>query len=75
MQGMMAIHQVLVMARMAPFTTKSTIARLAATEIAMCASEGLITTKINDVTYGNVWMVTQHGLDYIEELEDVLPTP
>ena len=55
-----------------PFTTKSTMARDAATEIALCASEGFLTTKVNDVTFGNVWMVTARGLEYMEDMEDVL---
>ena len=38
----------------------------------MCAVEGLMTTKINENTFGNVWMITQDGLDYLEEIEDVL---
>jgi len=71
MHGMKAIYMVLAIARMKPFTTKSGMARDAATEVAMCASEGLMTTKLNETTYGNVWMITQHGLDYMEELEDV----
>lgn len=66
-----SIYALLGIARIRPFTTKSTMARDAANEIGMCASEGLLTTKINETTYGNVWLVTQDGLDYMEELEDV----
>ena len=66
-----AIYALLSIARIRPFTTKSTMARDAANEIGMCASEGLLTTKINETTYGNVWLVTQAGLDYMEEIEDV----
>ena len=48
------------------------MARDAAAEVALCASEGLLTTKINDVTFGNVWMVTAKGLEYMEDMENVL---
>ena len=71
MQGLMAICAVVTMARVKPFTTKSDFARSYATEVAMAAVEGLITTKINETTFGNIWMVTQDGLGYIEEVEDV----
>lgn len=71
MEGLKAIMMLLTIARMKPFTTKSALARDAATEIALCAIEGLLTTKVNENTYSNVWMVTQQGLDYIEEFEDV----
>lgn len=71
MDGTKAIYLVLSVARIRPFTTKSTMARDAATEIALCASEGLLTTKINDTTFGNVWMVTARGLEYMEDMENV----
>ena len=70
--GTKAVYMVLAMARLKPFTTKSTMARDAANEIALCASEGFLTTKVNDVTFSNVWMVTARGLEYMEECEDVL---
>lgn len=69
--GLKAIYALLSMARIRPFTTKSTLARDAATEIALCASEGLLTTKIDDTTYGNVWLVTSNGLEYMEEIQNV----
>lgn len=71
-EGLMKIAVVILKARQQPFTTKSDFARMAATEVALCACEGLITTKINDTTFGNVWMVTGHGLEYLEEVSDVL---
>lgn len=70
--GLTAIYATVTMARMRPFTTKSDFARTYATEVALCAVEGLITTKLNDTTYGNIWLATQDGLDYLEELQDVL---
>mgnify|MGYP000020563639 CR=1 FL=1 len=69
--GMESIFMILSLARMKPFTTKSGMAREAATEIALCASEGFLTTQLNPTTFGNVWLVTQLGLEYLEEMEDV----
>jgi len=72
MAAAVAVYTVIAYARSKPFTTKSDFARLAANEVALCAVEGFITTKIQDDMFGNVWMVTQSGLAYMEELEDVL---
>ena len=40
------VFVVLQSARMKPFTTKSDFARMAANEVAICASEGLISTAV-----------------------------
>lgn len=63
---------VLQSARGKPFTTKSDFARLAANEVAICASEGLISTKVSDATYSNVWMITAEGMEQLEEMDSVL---
>jgi hypothetical protein len=63
---------VLLKARAAPYTTKSDFARKAANEVALCASDGLISTRINDHTFANTWMITEEGLQALEELADVL---
>jgi len=60
---------VLRMAHIKPFTTKSDFARLAANEIAVCASDGLISTRLNDAEVSNRWIITKIGLDVLEELE------
>ena len=72
LDGLMAIWATLARARQNPFTTKSDFARMAATEIGICASDGLISTKIGESTFGNVWMITQDGLAAMEGIEDVL---
>ena len=72
MHALMTIYLVVAKARQEPFTTKSEFARYAANEIGLCASEGFITTKVNEQMYGNVWMVTQLGLEYLEDMDDVL---
>ena len=72
LDGIMDICEVILTSRVKPFTTKSDFARSYATVVALCAVEGLITTKINDTTFGNIWMVTGRGMEYLEEVEDVL---
>jgi len=62
---------VLERARIKPFTTKSDFARMAANEIGLCASDGLITTRISENAISNVWIITQDGLAAYEELSDV----
>ena len=66
------ILSVLQRARLNPFTTKSDFARTAANEIALCASDDLITTRLNPNTVSNVWVITPDGLDALEGLSDVL---
>ena len=66
------IGVVLQTARMKPFTTKSDFARRAAVWVALCASDGLITTRVNETQISNVWMITQEGLEVLEGLGDVL---
>jgi len=65
------LHFVVSLAREKPFTTKSDFARMAANEVAIAASEGLITTRINDEAFGNVWLITQQGMGFIEGFNDV----
>jgi hypothetical protein len=66
------VLDVLTHARAEPFTTKSDFARKAANAVALAASEGLITTRLNDTTYTNRWMVTIDGLEWMEGVNDVL---
>ena len=71
LEVMRRIHLVVTMARTRPFTTKSDFARVAANEIAISASEGLITTRVNDEAFGNVWLITQSGMEFIEGFDNV----
>ena len=71
---LMEIYTVLVHAKQSPFTTKSDFARVAANPVALCASEGLLSTQLNETTYTNKWMVTADGLEWMEGMEDVLST-
>jgi len=44
---------------------------MAANEIAIAGCEGLITTRINDEAFGNVWLITKSGMEFIEGFNDV----
>lgn len=67
---MAEIYSVLLQAKQRPFTTKSEFARKAATPIALCATEGLLSTQLGENTYTNKWMVTAEGLGWMEGFED-----
>lgn len=70
-QGIAEVYAVLSRAKAAPFTTKSDFARVAANPIALAASEGLLSTRLNENTYTNRWMITREGLDWMEGFDDV----
>ena len=67
-----AVYAVVQTAKIKPYTTKSDFARTWATHVALAACEGLITTRLNDTKFTNTWMVTSAGLEYLDEVEDVL---
>ena len=71
-EAMLAVFAVMVRARTAPFTTKSDFARQYATEVALAASEGMISTRLNENTHTNTWMVTAEGLEWTENFNDFL---
>lgn len=67
---MVAIYMTLMKAWQSPFTTKSDFARYAADIIAVCASEQLISTKIDEESYGNKWLITEDGLVWMKGFDD-----
>jgi hypothetical protein len=67
-----AIFTVVQAAKIKPFTTKSDFARHWATHVALAACEGLISTRLSEEKFTNIWMVTADGLDWMSEVEDVL---
>lgn len=71
MQALMEIHAVLMQAKISPFTTKSDFARVAANPIGLAASEGLISTRLDENTFTNKWMITGLGLDWLEGFNEV----
>ena len=72
MEALSEIYHILMQAKQRPFTTKSDIARIAANAVGLCASEGLISTRLNEDTWTNKWMITTAGLEWMEDLGDVL---
>ena len=50
-----------------PYSTKSNFAKYEADWIAVAASMGLITTRINHATFGRMWRVTAKGLALIKD--------
>ena len=71
LQALLEIFMVLEKSKLQPFTTKSDFARIAATAIGLCASEGLISTRIRDGVYTNKWMITPDGMEWMEGYADV----
>ena len=68
--GLIVVYDLLFKVRIAPFTTKSNTAREAADVIGMLASDGLITTKLPDGTYVNIWMITENGMQFMEQVQN-----
>lgn len=66
----MAVYELLSRARVKPFTTKSDLARVAADVVALCASEGLLTTSLPDGHFTNIWMITPAGMEWLEGFID-----
>ena len=71
LSAMADIYGVLQHAKAHPFTTKSDFARMAATAIGLCATEGLINTRLRDGVYTNRWMITADGLEWMEGYDEV----
>ncbi len=68
-EGMASIYMTVHMARVKPFKTKSDFARMMATEVALAACEGLISTRLNESQFSNVWMITAEGMKWLDEVE------
>ena len=70
MLGLATVYDLLLRTRIDPFTTKSNIAREQADLIGMLASDSLITTKLPDGAYANRWMITEMGMQWMEQVQD-----
>lgn len=68
--GLMMLYDVCREAMEKGITTKGDYARKAANAVAIAAVEGLITTKMTEVHYGNRWLLTEDGADFMVDLED-----
>jgi len=64
-----AIYLTVERARVEPYSTKSRFARFAANEIAIAASEGLITNRLDEGVFTNKWMITAEGIEWLEEMQ------
>ena len=69
---MAAVYTVLHSTWRSPYTTKSDFARAHATYVGLCASEGLITTKIAEDAWSNEWLITELGMAYMQDLQETL---
>ena len=67
MRALFAIYLTVEKARVEPFSTKSRFARFAANEIAIAASEGFISNRLDDGVFTNKWMITAEGIEFLEE--------
>lgn len=68
--GLMMLYDVCREAWDKGISTKGDFARKSANAIAIAATEGLITTRMTEVHYGNRWLLTEDGADFMVDLED-----
>ena len=68
--GLMMLYDVCREAMEKGISTKGDYARKAANALAIAAVEGLITTKMTEMHYGNRWLLTEDGADFMVDLED-----
>lgn len=68
--ALLAMYEVLIESWAGGFTTKSKFAREAANIIAVAATEGLITTRLEEEVWGNRWMITEKGMQFMKEIHD-----
>ena len=66
----LAIWIVLDRAWRSPFKVKSNFARESAMHVGICASEGLISTALEQDAWGDRWAITEDGRDFKEELDE-----
>ena len=71
-KNLMALYVVLDRAWRQPFTLKSDFARAGAFHVALAASEGFISTKVDVETWGKRWLITEVGMEVKGELDDIL---
>lgn len=55
-----------------PFSVSSTFARQGAFLVALAASEGFITTNCGEDTWGKRWLITELGMEYKGQLDELL---
>lgn len=53
-----------------PFTVKSNFARDEAWYVAVCASQGLLSTEVDHEVFGNKWNITEVGHVFMENCDE-----
>lgn len=53
-----------------PFTTRGKIAREYAELVGICATEGLITLKMDSISWGKHWLATDEGIEFMKENDE-----
>lgn len=71
-ENLVSLYIVLDRAWRNPFTVKSDFARDGALHIAIAASEGFITTKVDTDSWGRRWCITEVGMEVKGDIDDVL---
>lgn len=71
-EDLMALYITLDRAWRRPFSIKSTFARTGAFHVGVAASEGLITTNIDEDVWGAKWKITEIGRETKEALDELL---
>ena len=71
-ENLVALYVVLDRAWRSPFTVKSDFSRKGAMHVAIAASEGFITTKVDVDSWGSRWCITDVGMEVKGEIDDVL---
>lgn len=72
LENLVSLYIVLDRAWRNPFTVKSDFAREGALHVAIAASEGFISTKIDTESWGRKWLITEVGMEVKSEIDDVL---
>ena len=68
--GLMCVYDVCRRAWLDGISVKGRFARSSALWVAMAATEGLISTKVDDERWASAWMITDGGIEFMMELEN-----
>ena len=76
MEHLFALLDVLSSASKKPFTVTGRISERMLFTVALCASEGLLTTKLDEngfsTNYSTSWQITEEGVEFKENLHGIL---
>lgn len=40
--------------------------------VAICSGQQLITTQVDEIRWGNTWLMTELGMEYLHDLKEIL---